>query len=451
MKLSFLGAAGTVTGSKYLIESGSTRVLVDCGLYQGVKALRERNWKALETDPASIDAVLLTHAHIDHSGLLPLIVRDGFRGPIHSTRPTRQLAELLLPDAAHLQEEDASYANRRGFSKHRPALPLYTRADAEAALEQFREIGFGAEGRVGPLRFRMQPAGHILGAASIEVRDGERSVLFSGDLGRSDDLLMWPPEPPGSPDYLVVESTYGDRNHSDEDPITTLASILNETLERRGVLLIPSFAVGRAQTLLYCLHEIFERGLAPRVPVYVNSPMATSVTELFRESAGYHRLDEEHCHEVCSVARFVRSVAESRELAARFEPMVIVSASGMASGGRVLHHLKVLAPDERNTILLPGFQAPGTRGDALVRGVETIKIHGERYPVRARVRQIDVLSAHADQHGLLDWIGRCGRPPRRVFVTHGEPVPADTIRQLVGERFGYAARVPALGESVVLD
>jgi metallo-beta-lactamase family protein len=451
MRLQFLGAAGTVTGSRYLLETDSTRVLIDCGLYQGVKARRNRNWQPLQVPPETIDAVLLTHAHIDHSGMLPALVRDGFSGPIHATPPTIDLSKILLPDAAHIQEEDANYANRKGFSKHHPALPLYTQADAEKSLQSLRPAVFGRDYEVGDLSFRMQRAGHILGAASIEVSDQSRSILFSGDLGRDDDLLMLPPEPPSAPDFVVVESTYGDRLHGRLDPIETLAEILRETLDRRGILLIPSFAVGRAQTLLYCFHEIFRRKLAPNVPVFVNSPMATSVTNLFRASSAEHRLPREQCEDVCRVATFTRSVEQSRALAERRDPMVIISASGMATGGRILHHLKALAPDKRNTILLPGFQSPGTRGDALARGVDSIKLHGTRIPVRAKVRQLDILSAHADQAGILDWLERCSRPPRHVFVTHGEPVPADTIRQLAGERLGFSASVPDLFDSVDLS
>jgi metallo-beta-lactamase family protein len=451
MRLTFLGATGTVTGSKYLLETDRTRLLVDCGLYQGVKSQRNRNWRALEVAPASIDAVLLTHAHIDHSGLLPALVRDGFKGPIYATRPTTDLCEILLPDAAHIQEEDAMYANRKGFSRHQPALPLYTRADAEKSLQCFRSVSFGESLAVGDFAFRMQRAGHILGAASIEVSRGDRSILFSGDLGRRDDLLMHPPTPPASTDFIVIESTYGNRIHAREDPLEALADVLRETVDRGGILLIPSFAVGRTQTLLFCLHEIFRKRLAERVPVYVNSPMATSVTDLFRASTSDHLLPPDKCEDVCREARFVRSVDESRELGDRRDPMVIISASGMATGGRILHHLKSLAPDPRNTILLPGFQAAGTRGDSLARGVDTIKLHGVRVPVRARVHQLDIFSAHADQQGLLDWLAACERPPQHVFVTHGEPVAADTIRQLTEERLGFSASAPELGDSIDLD
>lgn len=450
MKLTFLGAAGTVTGSKYLLEADGERILVDCGLYQGVKQLRLRNRKPLPVEPTAIDAVLLSHAHIDHSGFVPALVRDGFDGAVFCTPPTRDLCRILLPDAGRLQEEDAGYANRKGFSKHHPALPLYTEEDAEVAVGALSSRPFDAWSETGPFRFRFRPAGHILGAASVEVESGGRRVLFSGDLGRANDLLMHPPASPGDPDWVVIESTYGDRLHPDVDPFEALADILTRTVERGGILLVPSFAVGRAQTLLYCFHEIFRRGMAREVPVYVNSPMATDVTELFRRSLGYHRLSDALCGSVCDVARFTRSPDESRALTERRDPAVVISASGMASGGRVLHHLRALAPEARHTILFPGFQAPGTRGDALVHGAESVKIHGQRVPVRAEVLQLDIFSAHADQAGLLAWLGACERAPRRVFVTHGEPVPADTLRREIQDTLGHAVHVPEYQECVDL-
>ncbi len=451
MQLSFLGAASTVTGSKYLLEADGSKLLVDCGLYQGVKQLRLRNRKPLPIEPTSIDAVLLSHAHIDHSGFLPVIARDGFVGPVYCTEPTRDLCRILLPDAAHLQEEDAGYANRKGFSKHHPALPLYNRNDADLAIDRLAVVPFGEWKNAGAFRFRLQPAGHILGAATVEVEHAGCSVLFSGDLGRQDDLLLFPPVPPDTPDWIVIESTYGDRFHPQTDPFASLAEILTRTQERGGILLIPSFAVGRAQTLLYCFHEIFRRKLAEPIPVFVNSPMATDVTALFRRSCDYHRLPESECSAVCDTAQYTRTPDESRHLCARRSPAVIISASGMASGGRVLHHLRGLAPDRRNTILFPGFQAPGTRGDALVRGARSVKIHGQSIPVEAEVIQLDILSAHADQPGLLSWLAAAAKKPRRVFVTHGEPVPADTLRREIQDQVGVPAEVPEYLETVDLD
>ncbi len=451
MKLRFLGATGTVTGSKYLLEAEGHRILVDCGLYQGVKQLRLRNRARLPIEPGDVDAVLLTHAHIDHSGHLPAFVRDGFEGPIVCTPPTLELCRILLPDAGRLQEEDAHFANKRGTSRHHPALPLYTEEDAAKAIEQLSALAFDRWADVGPFRYRLRPAGHILGAASVEVEHRGRRILFSGDLGTDDDLLMHPPVAPERPDWVVIESTYGDRLHEAVDPLAVLAEVLTRTIERGGVLLIPSFAVGRTQAMLYCLHEIFRQGMAPAVPVHVDSPMATDVTQLFRRSSEYHRLSAEACESVCAIAHYTRSPDESKRLVERAAPGVVISASGMASGGRVLHHLKARGPVARNTILFPGFQAPGTRGDALVHGAKRVKIHGAQIPIEAEVLQFDVLSAHADQAGLVAWLGRAEAAPREVFVTHGEPVPADTLRREIQDQLGYAVRVPEYLETVELD
>jgi metallo-beta-lactamase family protein len=451
MKLTFLGAAGTVTGSKYLLEAGRTRVLVDCGLFQGVKIIRERNRKPLTVKPRELDAVLLTHAHIDHTGFLPVLVRDGLRGRVRCTPPTRDLCSILLPDSGHLQEEDAKYANRKGYSKHEPAQPLYTREDGERALEKFTPTDFGQEFEIGELRVKFQPAGHILGAASILVKHRGKTVLFSGDLGRSADLLMQAPARPQHPDWIVVESTYGNRLHPSQDPLDVMEKAARPCLERGGVLLIPSFAVGRAQTLLYCFHQLFAQKRLRRVPVYLNSPMAVNATEIYRRHADYHRLAPEECGHVCDVAEFVNSVEESKALNRRKGPMVVISASGMLTGGRVLHHLKAFAPDRKNTILLPGYQPPGTRGHALVEGATRVKVHGDYVTVRAEVEQLDVFSAHADQEELLKWVGACERPPREVFITHGEPVSSDALRLRIKDELGYRARAVEHGEQVVLD
>ncbi|MGH0038550.1 MAG: MBL fold metallo-hydrolase RNA specificity domain-containing protein [Myxococcota bacterium] len=451
MEIRFLGAAGTVTGSKFLVSSGATRVLVDCGLYQGVKALRKRNWQPLPFAAGDLDAVLLTHAHLDHSGFLPRIVLEGFEGPVLCTAPTADLCRILLPDAGHIQEEDARYANRKHFSKHDPALPLYTEEQATECLERLHTVSPDTESTVGGLRFRMIPAGHILGASSILVSDDRASVLFSGDLGRRDDALMNPPAAPPACDHVVVESTYGDRVHERSDPVGIVAKVLERTVERGGILLIPSFAVGRAQTMLLALHEIFERRLAPRVDVFVNSPMATNVTELYRRYTDWHRLSPDHCNAVCDVATFVRSVDESRELAGRRKPCVIISASGMATGGRVLHHLKSLAPDPRNTILLPGFQAPGTRGASIAAGAESVKIHGRYVPIAAEVVQLDAFSAHADQPDLLAWLRSIPGEPRGVSVVHGEPASADALRLRIVDDLGLRARVPEFQEVLKVE
>lgn len=451
MKLTFLGAAGTVTGSKYLLEAGRTRVLVDCGLFQGVKTIRERNRKPLQVKPGELDAVLLTHAHIDHSGFLPVIVRDGLRGRIRCTPPTRDLCAILLPDSGHLQEEDANYANQKGFSRHKPAQPLYTREDGERALERFSPADLGHEFEVGELQVKFQPAGHILGAASILVKHRGKAVLFSGDLGRSDDLLMRAPAKPLRPDWIVVESTYGNRLHPRQDPLDALEEAARPCLERGGVLLIPSFAVGRAQTLLYSFHQLFAQKRLRKVPVYLNSPMAVNATELYRRHADYHRLTSKECGHVFDVAEFVNSVEASKRLNQRKGPMVVISASGMLTGGRVLHHLKAFAPDRKNAILLPGYQPPGTRGHALVEGATRVKVHGEYVAVRAEVKQLDVFSAHADQGELLKWLGACARPPREVFITHGEPVSSDALRLRVKDELGYQARAVEHGEQVVLE
>lgn len=451
MKLTFLGAADTVTGSKYLLEAGDTRVLIDSGLFQGVKTIRKRNWRRLPVRPDQIDAVLLTHAHIDHGGYLPVLVRDGFEGPVISTVPTRDLCSILLPDSGYLQEEDAKYANRRGFSKHHPALPLYTREDGERAIGSFEPTSPGLEIEVGELQLSFVPAGHILGAASIHVRHEGRTVLFSGDLGRYDDLLMRPPEGPGRPDWVLIESTYGDRLHSTRDPLETLEEVARPCIERGGILLIPSFAVARAQTLLYAFHELFEAGRIPRVPVFLNSPMATDVTDLYERHVDFHKLGPAECGAVCDVATFVNSVDESKALNERSGPMVVISASGMLTGGRVLHHLKAYAPDPNNSILLPGFQPPGTRGYSVANGAEKVKVHGQYVPIRAEVTQIDALSAHGDQGDLLRWLGACERPPREVFMTHGEPVAADALRLRIQDDLGFRARAVEHGEVVELQ
>lgn len=451
MRLTFLGAAGTVTGSKYLLEHGGRRLLVDCGLFQGLKQLRLRNWDAFPLAPEKIDAVVLTHAHIDHSGYLPALARQGFRGPVYATEATRDLAELMLPDSGHLQEEDALYANRHGFSKHHPALPLYTEEDGRRVLRQFRPREFGEAFEPIPgVTVRFSLAGHILGAASVHVAWDGGSVLFSGDLGRDEDILMRPPEPPPAADHVVVESTYGDRDHEPEDPATRLAESINRTAARGGIVVVPAFAVGRAQALMYLVATLKQARRIPDLPVFLNSPMAADVTAIYHKYRGEHRLDDAQCRRMCEVAKIVNTVEESRRLNDLRFPGVIISASGMATGGRVIHHLKAFAPDRRNTILLAGYQAAGTRGAALAGGAKEIKIHGDHVPVRAEVVSLGSLSAHADRGELLRWIAKLPRTPRRVFVTHGEPTAADSLRQAIEERHGWTVTVPEHLQAVEL-
>lgn len=449
VEVTFWGGAETVTGSRFVVDIGSRRVLVDCGMFQGVKRLREQNWTPFPIDPASIDAVVLTHAHIDHSGYLPALVRDGFKGWVWCTPGTAALAGILLRDSARLQEEDARFANKRRSSKHDPALPLFTLADAESALERLRVHDDVAEVEAAPgVAVRFSPAGHILGAASVRVSDGHRSVLFSGDLGRSHDWVMLPPAPPLAADHVVIESTYGNRRHPDEDPSEVLADVVTATAKRGGIVLVPVFAVGRAQTVLHLLAQLRKTGRIPQVPTFLNSPMAIDATELFMKSVGQHRLTEPEIAELASSVELVRSVEESKALTARQGPMIVLSASGMLTGGRVLHHLFQVAPDHRSTIVLSGYQAAGTRGETLANGADTLRVFGEDIPVRARVVQLDSLSAHADGDELMAWLGASPSAPPAVSVVHGEASAADTLRRRIHFELGVPAHVPAFGSTV---
>jgi metallo-beta-lactamase family protein len=448
-RLTFLGAAGTVTGSKHLVEHGGSRVLVDCGLFQGLKARRLMNWADPPIDPRTLDGMLLTHAHLDHSGYLPRLVRDGFRGPVWSTDATRELCALLLPDSGHLQEEDAAYANRKGFSKHHPALPLYTQEDAEFALKRFRAVKFGEVLEFGEgASARFTHAGHILGAASVRLEVGGASILFSGDLGRYDDLLMRDPADAPASDVVVMESTYGDRLHPDDDPADELAAVIARTVGRGGSVLIPAFAVGRAQLLLHVIAQLKVRRAIPDVPVFLNSPMAVDTTALYRRFSKGHRLDDAELRAMSGVATMVRGVEESKALVRSDYPSVIVSASGMATGGRVLHHLKALGPDPRNTIALVGFQAPGTRGADLVAGKRTLRMHGTDHPIRAEVVSIDGLSAHGDADDLVRWARSMPRPPRRAFLVHGEPDARGALAARLRSELRWTVELPEQGESV---
>lgn len=452
MKLQFLGATDTVTGSKYLLQQGSSNVLVDCGLFQGYKQLRLRNWSPLPIDPSQIDAVILTHAHIDHSGYLPLLARQGFKGKVYCSAATADLCSLLLPDCGYLLEEEAEFLNRHKKTKHSPALPLYTRDDAQRCLSLLHPVPYRKQWQpAAGLSATLTPSGHILGSSFVKIDNGERSILFSGDIGRPNDLVLAPPSPMDGADYLVVESTYGDRLHKNADLLAELAAVVNRTAARGGMVLIPAFAVGRAQSLLYCLYLLKSQGLIPELPIYLNSPMASNATQIYTRHLDELKLTDAQCQAMTRGTYFVQTPEESRELNTRRGPMVIISASGMATGGRVLHHLKAFAPDKRNTILFAGYQAGGTRGATIVGGAKTVRIFGEDVPIHAEVAVLDGLSAHADAAEIVQWLRGFAPAPRQTFITHGEPAAADAMRQRIERQLGWRCHMPYYLESVSLD
>lgn len=449
--LTFLGANATVTGSRYLLEAGGAKVLVDCGLFQGYKSLRLRNWAPFPVDPASIDAVVLTHAHLDHSGYLPRLIRSGFRGRVWCTEATRSLCRIMLPDSGRLLEEEAEFANRKGSSRHHPAEPLYRESDALESLKSLQGIPFDQVFEPVPgLRTRLRKQGHILGAAAVTCEFEGARITFSGDLGRPNDPVMLAPDPPLESDWIVSESTYGNRSHPGMSLKDELREILLRVFARKGVVVIPSFAVGRAQLLLHVIAQLQAEGEIPAEPVYLNSPMATDVGALYRQYPHLHRLDPAALDQMRNTVRVVTTVEESKALNARKGPMVIVSASGMATGGRVLHHLIAFAPDPRNAIVLCGYQAGGTRGAALADGARMVRIYGQEVPVNAEVVQLAAGSAHADADEVLAWLRSAPRQPAKVFVTHGEPDAADALRLRIEHELGWNAHVPDYLEKVEL-
>ena len=443
VELAFLGAAGTVTGSRTLVEHGGARLLVDCGLFQGYKPLRLRNWAPFPLDPAALDGIVLTHAHLDHSGYLPRLVRLGFRGRIWCTPGTAALCRILLPDSARLLAEEAEYANRRGSSRHHPAEPLYDEHDVVLALKQLREVDVHeAFAPVDGVQARFRRQGHILGAAAATLEHDGMRVVFSGDIGRPHDAVMQAPEPPDEADWIVMEATYGNRRHAGVDVEAELSEALRPVLARGGVAVIPAFAVGRAQVLLHAIARLQQEGRIPDAPVYLNSPMASSVTALYRRFPDDHRLDAAALAELDRNTHIINSVEESKALNRRKGPMIIVSASGMATGGRVLHHLIAFASDPRNAIVLSGYQAGGTRGASLAAGARTLRIYGQDVSVKAQVVQIEAASGHADADELVEWLRSAPRPPRGVFIVHGEPDAADALRVRIEHELGWPAHVP---------
>lgn len=427
-------------------------MLVDCGLFQGYKLLRLRNWAPSPVAPASIDAVILTHAHIDHSGYLPLLARQGFRGKVFCTPGTYDLCRILLPDSGHLQEEEADYANRHKLSKHKEALPLYTRDDALRCLKLFHPMPFDKDWQPVPgLRARLTPSGHMVGSSFVRLDDGSRSVLFSGDIGRPTDLVLKAPTQMGGADYLVVESTYGDRLHKSTDPLLELGEVINRTAARGGVVVIPAFAVGRAQSLLHCIQLLKAQGVIADLPIYLNSPMAASATQVYLKHKSELRLTAAECEAMAHTAHIVQSPEESRLLNTRCGQMVIVAASGMATGGRVVHHLKAFASNKRNTILFAGYQAGGTRGATIAGGAPSVRIHGQDVPIHAEVAMLDDLSAHAGPAEIINWLKRFNAPPKQTFITHGEPAAADAMRQRIERELQWPCHMPFYLETVALD
>lgn len=451
MKLTFLGAAETVTGSRFLVEINNKRLLIDCGLFQGLKKLRERNWASFPVKPDSIDAIILTHAHIDHSGYIPRLCRNGFTGNIYCTGATLDLCKILLPDAGYLQEKEAERANRYGYTRHKPALPLYTEDDALRSLKHFIPIPYKTEfSPINGVKASFRMAGHILGAASLQISDSHKRLTFTGDVGRQNDPIMRPPEPLADTDYLVIESTYGDRRHSQADPLEILEDIILATFKKGGNVLIPSFAVGRAQSILYLVDKLIIEERIPAMPVYLDSPMAIDATELFHHHASQHLLSRESCKSMCSRAIYTHTVEESKAIASQAMPKIIISASGMLTGGRILHHLKNYIGHKNNTVIFPGYQAAGTRGATMLSGEENVKIHGEYFPVRAQLVKIEGLSAHADYSEMIQWLTQAAIKPKKVFIVHGEPQSQDAFRRHLKEHFNWESIIPGQGDSEIL-
>jgi metallo-beta-lactamase family protein len=461
-RLRFLGAAGVVSGSRHLVEAAGRRVLVDCGLFQGEKELRERNWERFAVPPDTIDAVVLTHGHIDHSGYLPRLVREGFAGPILTSPATADLLGLLLYDSAKCQAEDAMYANRKGYAKHRPALPLYEERDVDRTLRLVRTVvreeWFSPTAGV---RCRFHEAGHMLGSSFVEMevaREGGRAatrIVFSGDVGRYDAPLYKDPIAPPACDYLVCESTYGDRDHTPSRPLDELEQVTNEALRRGGMMLVASFAIGRCQQLVYLLRTLMAAGRIPETPVWIDSPMAVDAMEVFKKHGGEHDFSEAKMQGVAEslaspFVRMAKTADESKAINSHRGPGIIIASSGMMNGGRILHHLARRLPDPGTTVLVAGFQAKGTRGRSLIDGAEFLRIHGRDVPVRAVIRKVDALSGHADRHELDRWLGSMPAP-KRTFLVHGEPPAARGLAAFLESRRGWNVHVPALGESVELD
>lgn len=441
----FLGAAETVTGSKYLIDTGEFKVMVDCGLFQGLKELRLLNWDYLPIDVAEIDAVVLTHGHLDHAGYLARLMKMGFKGPIHATRPTLEIAEIILRDSAKIQEEEAKKANKEGYSKHHPAEPLYDLKDAEQAIAHFNSTPEGEWMELYPdIKIRFQYNGHIIGATFIEMDVLGKRFVFSGDIGRTEDLLMRPPKKPQKADVLFMESTYGDRLHAEDDLEEKLKEIIHTTYARGGTLIIPSFAVERTQTLMYIIWKLKQQNAIPDLSLIMDSPMGANVLQVFNNNRDWHKLTPAEYTGMCESFRIVTSYKETWDVISDTKPKIVIAGSGMISGGRVLTYLQQYIGKLETTVLLAGFQAAGTRGRKLLEGADQVKIYGKHYPVEAEILNLEVLSAHADQAEMLDWMSELESAPEHLFIVHGEAETSAVFSSKIKEKFGWESKIPEL-------
>lgn len=447
MKIKFIGGAGTVTGSKTLIESNGIRILIDCGLFQGIKPLRELNWEPLPVLPSSIDFILLTHGHLDHCGWLPRLVNQGFKGKIYCTSPTKDIARLILLDSAKIQEEEANKANEEHFSKHEIAQPLYTVAQAEQVFPLFRVIKTNEEVALdAQIAAVYTNAGHIIGACSIELKLENKILVFSGDIGRDNDVLMYPPVKPKKADYLFLESTYGNRLHPDSDSKLELETYINNTFHKGGTIIIPSFAVERAQTIMYLLWQLKIENRIPSIPYIIDTPMGISVLEVFTENTKWHKLTPQQCVEMCAMFTMISDYQDTINAIYNKQPKVVIAASGMITGGRVLSYLERYIGLPETTVIIVGYQAEGTRGRKLLEGAKDIKIHGKYYEVKANIIEMEGLSAHGDQKDLLNWLSELENKPQKVFLVHGENQPADELRIKIKEQYGFECSVPLMGQ-----
>ncbi|MCE9539574.1 MAG: MBL fold metallo-hydrolase [Bacteroidetes bacterium] len=451
MKIHFLGAAGTVTGSKYLIETQGKNILIDCGLFQGLKELRLLNWEKLPFNVAKIDMVLVTHGHLDHVGYLPRLVKEGFSGEILGTAPTLDIAKIILEDSARIQEEDAERANLEGFSKHKPAKPLYDTKDVIKTLPLFRPQPLDKWIEIDKeISCRFKYNSHIIGATFIELKIQNKIIVFSGDIGRSNDLLMYPPQKPEAADILFIESTYGDRLHPEHSE-ENLIEIINSAAKKQGTIIIPGFAVERIQMLMYLLWKLRKKGAIPNLPIYMDSPMGTNVLDVFERYPSWHKLPMDECKEMLEDIKQIRTIQETYKLAASGLPKIIIAASGMASGGRILTYFVQYLGQSSATVLLVGYQAKGTRGRALLEGATEVKLYGKYFPVKAKIENAEGLSAHTDQNGLIGWMSELKHKPDHIFIVHGEPHAADALREKIKETYGWNCQIPSLNETINID